>query len=266
MTTDSLLRTADAYLDAGDPEDAITEYLRFIYHHRNDSIRVTRTYAKVGAAFRQQGRLVEAEWALRRSLDTAPRGDTALGGRRVQIAVLHMAAESYESAKLELLRVAWFDPDLGWRRTALGYLGVCHLYARQWSEARRAFALRTPGDSTSATPLLAYLAPANRPGHKSAAVARWLSTFVPGAGQAYARDAVDGLNAFAIGAASSFLVVDAMSARRLADVVLVYAPTFLRYYRGNRRNAIREVEAYNATVDKRYAEQALRLYRLTLTP
>jgi TM2 domain-containing membrane protein YozV len=89
------------------------------------------------------------------------------------------------------------------------------------------------------------LAEAEEYSPKSATLARWLSTFIPGSGQIYASRIGNGINAFILDGALGYFLFSTLHGGQYQTTIFGSLPLFARYYRGNRHNAGRFVHEYN---------------------
>jgi len=235
-----VLETAHSLQVSGNYENALTEYLRYLFFHpaaENNS----DVYFEMGQAYLKLNRWDQAKEALRQSVKLAP-NDSLKNARRVDLAIQSIAHRNYSLAVLELLKVASFGRQPALRRKAQFYLGVAEVYLLDFKQAGAAFGPYFLGDSTQAgreawrnLTILIRKGEAIRP--KSAAAAKWLSTFLPGLGQLYAGDVKNALNAFVLNGAIGYGVVSAFVQQDYIDTVLEGGFLFQRYYLGNRFRA-----------------------------
>jgi hypothetical protein len=154
---------------------------------------------------------------------------------------------------LELLRLQAF-PEEGADSIAL-HLGLLRIEQGRWSEAEDALRQAFPGaDFRALSDLLAEAG--NRKG-KSPRTARLLSALLPGAGQAYAGDVADGLNALAVNGGLAVLVVALTVNRYYPEAVLLALFPLRRYYTGNIGNAGRQAARRNAEAQSELRRRVL---------
>jgi len=89
-------------------------------------------------------------------------------------------------------------------------------------------------------------------------LAQILSVFIPGAGQFYAEDWRDGLNAFLLNGLLIGLTANAIYKKNYDDASLIFLLLTSRYYMGNIYHAGRDAEKYNENLDRQTAEKVLR--------
>ena len=234
----------------GNYDAAITEYKRFLFFHADDA-RVGEIYYRMGLAYRAQGLWTEAvamlQTAIYHAVDSESKSEYQLA-----LAVTHIATQDYDLAQLELIKVTLRAPAATLHRRALFLRGVAYVYQFRWHEARDVLKNWSTDEK-----LDALLAAAMRKPQKSAALARILSTILPGAGQVYAGKWRDGLNALALNGALGFLTVDAALDRHYTDALLWGGLVFWRYYQGNTFRAGEAAEQVNQQQARHTAEMIL---------
>jgi tetratricopeptide (TPR) repeat protein len=251
---DPAIETGDKFFGDGNYDAAVTEYKRYIFFNANSDC-LWEIYYKLGLAYRNQGAFGDAISALRQSI-ALTNSDSISQSTKLAIAVIQIADRDYSGAEFDLLNLSSFSdyPDIC--RNAHYFLGVCYLYAGRWENARKAFAeyyKNTANDGYAEFDSLLFY----RPGYKqkSTKTARLLSTFLPGAGQIYAGDWWDGLNAIAINTATGYLLTKAVIDRSYEDLAISHIMMFQRYYRGNRYNAEKKAERYNENANQDFRQR-----------
>jgi tetratricopeptide (TPR) repeat protein len=248
---DLALETGDYYCKIGNYDAAVTEYKRYIFFN-GDSGSLGEIYYKLGMAYRNQGVYSDAISALRQSIALS-NSDSVTEAKKLAIAVIQIAASDYSGAEFGLLNLASFSdyPDIC--RNAHYFLGVCYLYTGKWENARTAFAEYNKNADLAGYAEFDSLLFC-KPGYKqkSVKIARLLSTFLPGAGQIYAGNWWDGLNAIAINTATGYMLTKAVIDRSYEDLAISHIMMFQRYYRGNRYNAEKAALKYNEDSDSTF--------------
>ncbi|MCK4420929.1 outer membrane protein assembly factor BamD [candidate division WOR-3 bacterium] len=257
---DKALNLADNLFDSGYYGDAITEYKRFIFFNPSNK-DVSYAYYKVGLAYRNGKQWNKSFMALRNSIRAAP-GDSIKNERQIALAVTLIANGNYNVAKFQLLRVASFTKFSDIKRRASFFLAVAYLYMFQWEPARDAFQLCFEGneDSRIASAVDSLLLNAQNSDYKSPSLARRLSAFLPGAGQIYAGDLRNGLNALALNGALGYSIVYKILNHDYGNAYIIYSLLFKRYYFGNRYHAQRISREYNRHLNETCAESILELF------
>ena len=244
----------------GNYDAAITEYKRFLFFHPDDE-RIAEIYHNIGLAYRAQGLWTEAVGALRTATHYA--ADTESKSEyQLELAVTLIAAQDYDLAQLELIKVTLRTASAQFYRRAQFLRGVAYVYQFRWDEAREVLKDWSTDESLDTL----FDEAANIP-QKSIGVARTLSTILPGAGQIYAGNWQGGINALLLNGAFGFLTVDAALEGHYTDALLWGGIIFLRYYRGNTFRAGKAAEQFNEQRIQQAAEGILqRLQEVAGTP
>lgn len=262
---DLALQQGDQFFNAGYHEAAITEYKRFIFfnpHH----LQISEAEYKIGLAYRSQGLWKEAVRAMRQAMTLAA-SDSLKDLYSVDVGITFLAGKEYSLSEFELLQAAYFSDFSDIRQKAFFFLGVCYLYTSKWGEAQKAFEKYFDGrDFYRKERLDSLFSEAQSSPYKSPGLAKWLSTFIPGAGQIYSGDWGNGLNALTLNSLTTYLMLDALIERRFQDAVISYLTPFERYYRGNRFHAERIATEYNNNLSQHWSQKILDELRNHLKP
>ena len=244
----------------GNYNAAITEYKRFLFFHPDDA-RVGEVYYNIGLAYREQGLWAEAITALRTATYLATDSETK-SEYQLELAVTLIAAQNYDLARLELIKVTMRTPSALLYRRALFLESVAYIYQFRWEDASESLRKYTTDEK-----LDALLEAATDMPQKSIKIARVLSTILPGAGQVYVGDWRGGLNALVLNGVLGFLTVDAVLDGYYIDAALWGGLIFWRYYRGSTFRAGQAAEQFNLQESRRTAEAILqRLQEIVATP
>ena len=162
----------------GNYDAAITEYKRFLFFHPKDP-RIGEVYYDIALAYRAQGLWTEAIAAFRAATHFAT-DDEVKSEYQLELAVTLIAAQDYDLARLELIKVTMRAPSALLYRRALFLQAVAYVYQFRWEEARES--LRNYTTDERLNMLFDVAADMSL---KSARLARVLSTIFPGAGQVY---------------------------------------------------------------------------------
>jgi len=244
----------------GNHDAAITEYKRFLFFHPDDA-RMSEVYYNIGLAYRAQGLWTEAATSLRTATYLA-NGDETKSEYQLELAVTLIAAQDYDLARLELVKVTMRAPSAQLYRRALFLQAVAYIYQFRWEEARESLRNYTTDERLD----MLFDAATDIP-LKSARLAKVLSSIFPGAGQVYVGDWKDGLNAIALNGALGFLTVDAILDGHYVDAALFGGFIFWRYYRGNTFRAGQAAELFNKQRIQQAADAILqRLQEIVGTP
>ncbi len=244
----------------GNYDAAITEYKRFLFFHPDD-VRVGEVYYNIGLTYRAQGLWTEAITGLQTAMHLAADSE-AKSEYQLELAVTLIAAQDYDLARLESIKVMMRSPSTRLYRRALFLQGVACIYQFRWEEARETLQAYT----TDAGLRTLFEAALNMP-QKSVGVASVLSKIVPGMGQIYVGNWRDGLNALVLNGVLGFLTVDAVLDGHYVDAALWGAFIFWRYYQGNTFRAEQVVEQFNLRTSRQMADSILqRLQEIVDTP
>ena len=246
----SPLSLGSHFLKLGNYDAAITEYKRFLYFHPEDP-RAGETYRNIGFAYREQGHWQEAVAAMRAAVQhTSNREEKS--EYQLELAVILIANQHYDLGRLELIKVTMQNPSAPLYRRALFLQAVAFIYQFRWEEAREVLQNYARDEKLST-----LLENAVKTPQKSARVAKVFSAIVPGAGQVYAGNWRNGLNALVLNGIFGFLTVDAVLDRHYLDAVLWGGTIFSRYYRGNIFRAEEAVKRFNLQESLRASEALL---------
>ena len=244
----------------GNYDAAITEYKRFLFFHPNDA-HIAEVYYSTGLAYRAQGLWTEAITSLRTATYLAT-DDEIKSEYQLELAVTLIAAQDYDLARLELIKVAMRAPSAKLYRRSSFLQAVAYIYQFRWEEARESLRNYTTDkqlnmlfETTIDMPL------------KSARLAKVLSAIFPGAGQVYVGNWRDGVNALLLNSALGFLTIDRILDGYYGDAALWGSLIFWRYYRGNTFRAGHAAEQFNLQESRRAADAILqRLQQIVGTP
>jgi TolA-binding protein len=189
----SLFAFAEALFETGEYYRAIGEFQRFLFFQSEHPL-VPRAQLTIGLAFFCGERWLQAFEVFRRVARATP--DPFIS-REAVLWTAETRARSGDHAEAirlyqELMR-QYPESDMAQRAAYL--IGWSRMWQRQWTEARGAFARVDPKSPywDSAERLVAMLDPPPNLPQRSPTLARVLSTVLPGAGQIYTGDTLDGL-------------------------------------------------------------------------
>jgi hypothetical protein len=255
---------ASLLVDLGDAQGAALEFRRAVSGHPDGAV----AYAALRGLARAEvmrGDPVAAESALR-DAEAAAASDLDREDCLLERALVAMAAGREEQASMVFFDLEHRTVDSLTRAKSEYFAGICALRRGQWEEARQAFA------KSLQPPLVACRGPESRQldsllansallPHRSPTLARWMSTVLPGAGQAYAGDLRNGLDAIAVNTFAVWLLLQSSRGRNWDQVALNMTMLLSRYYLGNRYQAGARAERHNQAVANRLGERAERIAR-----
>jgi tetratricopeptide (TPR) repeat protein len=254
-----LLQLADHLFASQAYYASITEYWRFLFFH-SDHPYAFYAYYKAAMGYSALNDHEMAITLLRRGLrlNMTERYRERI---RYQLALVTIANQNYQIAELELFKLSQSagNNDIGQAATVLSALVLVH--ERKWEKAQD-FIQRSIHSFQDRPKLLGYLEqirmmmeqPVRSPQKKSPALAKWMSTFLPGSGQIYSGRLLDGINAFALNAVTTCILWQTIQQKNIQDASLWFWLIWLRYYTGNRSHAeeaaIRTNQSYQETISR----------------
>jgi tetratricopeptide (TPR) repeat protein len=258
---DRVFELADKFFDFGFYDEAITEYERYI-HFDNPEKDISYAYYKIGLAYRNMRALGKSTDAFETSAQCAS-GDSCRDERKIDIAVNNIARGRYNEAKFLLLKLLSFSEHSVIRRKSALFLGIANLYTFQWESAEEMLEtyFEEGGNSKFARSVDSLLSSAEKLNYKSPTTAKWLSTFIPGAGQIYAGNAGDGINAMALNGSIIYFIVYKLLKEEYGNAYIIYFFLFRRYYFGNIYHAGKETMEYNRNLNEETADSIFTLLK-----
>jgi tetratricopeptide (TPR) repeat protein len=260
---DPVLELADQLFTAGQFDEAITEYKRYLFFHAEDPENAAGyAYSQIGLSYRGQGLWGDAIAMLQKSVQAEIREDVR-DERRVALGVTLIACGRYDQAEFTLLKVEMFSASESAIRKAVFFRGISALYTSKWEVARETFhnyfGGQTPEMAAIRKQIEELIGEAGNQKYKSPRLARALSTIVPGLGQIYASDLAGGFNAILIIAATGYLCVSDLVQKRILDAIFTSTFLFERFYSGNRQNAEDAAKRYNRNLSQRMTAEILKV-------
>ena len=259
---DEVLKMADRLREFGSHSEAITEYKRFIFFNPESDHTGDALYG-MGLAYRAMRNWQGAINALKASV-SATEDPRVSGQRRVILATTLIATGNYSLARLELLKVSEFGKYPSLRLRSLYFEGIAALYGFEWDVAGKAFGKfysdYAQGEWAGRTKEIELSLLEARESYKSAALAKFLSTILPGTGQMYAGDWRDGLNALTLNGLIIGLIANAVYRKDYLGAALISSIS-VRYYKGNIYRAETDVRKHNESANRKNAAKILSLVR-----
>lgn len=264
---DDALSLADQLLRSGDYYSAVTEYKRFIFFNKDhmavaEDEHVSYAFYNMGLAYRAYGDWQSAIDALSESILTTAIPDVA-DERRITLAGTLIASGNYSLARLELARVLEFSRSPSLRLKAIYFSGIASLYMFDWDSAKKAFnnfySMHADEKAEDRAKKVESILTQAEAGYRSVKLAKVLSAILPGAGQVYAGDWRDGLNAFILNGSLFGLVIHSLYKKDYKSALLIFSLLTSRYYLGNIYRAGMDVRRYNESIDRKNATRVLEL-------
>jgi tetratricopeptide (TPR) repeat protein len=232
----------------------IDKYKRFLFFNANN-VQKGSIYYQISQAYQKEKDYDNAIKYMQYALDFE-KDQRIKSERTIALSLLLIKIRNFNGAKLKLIKIAHFSPDQDVRLKASYFLGVCSVLESNWERSRTHFTTYfTESDRTVIPELTALYNTRDTYPYKSPALAKWLSTFIPGMGQMYANDFRHGLNALGVNILFGYLVYYGIAYSQILDVLIVYFTLFERYYRGNRYHAERITREYNMKLDDSFRKQ-----------
>jgi len=225
---------------------AIIDYKRYLFFNP-DAQQTDEVYYRIATAYINEEKYPEALNALENAI-ASTRYDSTKYRYRITHSALLIASNRNAEAQQELTNVYYYTTSDKLKNKAMLFLAISYLNESRWEDAARILK-EYFADSTSQLNVLDSLIIAAQHCHgKSPTLAKWLSTFLPGAGQCYAGNWKSGFNAVAVNSLTIYLLVSAVIQERYSEALITEAPLLYRYYKGNRHNAERIAKNYTMSI------------------
>jgi tetratricopeptide (TPR) repeat protein len=255
------LELAGYYYQQGFYQEAITEYLRIIFLNPSAG-NLDAIYYNIALCYCQLSDWAKAEQSIKKAIAHAADANQKQEYTFIYLEIL-IARKLYRRAEKELQCIYEISPVPEYRLRSLYLLGVIYIYTYNWKQAQASFSEYFNTSPTYSEnqkqKILTLLAAAQKLPYKSKEWAFFLSMLLPGAGQAYAGDFVQGANALAVnGSAGTLLVLTILDGYYL-DAGVIFLFVFERYYLGNLYHAKRLAGEYNERINTDMAGQIFNL-------
>jgi hypothetical protein len=177
--------------------------------------------------------------------------EPVLTDRKLDIYRLDMIEGKFDIAESGLINVYFYSKNNDQRSRSSMLLGILYALKGEYEDSRKFLteSLKLEGvwDNSIDAKLDSILLDAKR--RKNIETAKWLSTFLPGAGQIYAQNAKGAVGAIGIAAFwGGWFVYDIVQQDYYSAALVLLWP-WQRYHRGNIQNAGHSVETYNALIE-----------------
>jgi TM2 domain-containing membrane protein YozV len=252
---------ADYYVEYGLYGEAVTEYLRVIFFNQQTG-GLDVIYSKIARCYAELEEWRNAERSLRKAMELAPDAEQAREYAFSLVEIL-IAQKSYKRALsgLQEMSAQSGDRDIG--RRILFLQAVVYIYLYDWANAADCLGGYMDGSPAMTEERKAeirkLLDTARHLPYKSKDLALFLSLILPGAGQAYAGDAGQALNALLVNGAAGTLTVYTAIEGYYLDAGILFLFVFYRYYQGNLYHAQRLAREYNLALNNGIAKKLLAL-------
>jgi tetratricopeptide (TPR) repeat protein len=260
LSNDMALSHADQFYASGYYNEAITEYMRFIYFNPGHE-NLSYAFSQIGLSYRGLDEQEKAVQAFRHAISAAP-DDSIRNEMELVLAVTFIGFGNYSAAEILLLQVELTSKIQQIKDRAVFLRGIACLYGFKWPDATYAFDtyFRQNPDPDMQTRVDSLFQEQEHFFYRSPENASILSAFVPGLGQIWANDWKNGVNAFALNGAIISWIVYKLLNGYYGDAMTIHYFLFRRYYIGNRVNAERICEEYNEKFNRKTAQHMIDLF------
>ena len=234
----ALLAVADSLRASGDTYAAITEYKRYVSYEGEDRVS-GEVFLRLALASGELGEYRDALAYVEKAFFAAAT-DSLRAEYAIDKAILLMNARNFSLAEFILFREANTGRFPGVRARAIHLLALNYILQAKWTEAESAIgriaALSHLEDDPHLNALLALLRENSLAEPLDPALAKRLSSWLPGLGQFYSGDIRNGLNSFALNAAAIWWLADTALRSQYFGLVPI-ALIGWKYYQGGRARA-----------------------------
>lgn len=251
------LSLADSFAEHGYYYEAVTEYKRHLFL-QGDTVDGD-VYSRLGLSYFYTGEWGKAKVNYQKAMLMTD-DDSLRDDYQMQLSACMMGQEENKSAEIELLKIQAFSAFPSMRCRASLLLAVCRVKLGKWDEAKRDLGVYLD-DSSSIDSLFNGI---RKTMYRSPEKARLLSIILPGAGQMYAGDYINSLNAFGLNGLLLYLMLHSLVNREYQDALISFLPLVQRYYKGNYYNAEQICKRRNEQIDKVQCEVILEKIRVLI--
>lgn len=174
-----------------------------------------------------------------------------LSDRKLDIYRLDMIEGNFDIAESGLINVYFYSKNKKQKARSAMLLGILNALKGEYEESQKYLteSLKLEGvwDNSIENTLDSLLLDAKK--RKNIETAKWLSAFLPGAGQIYAKNAKGAIGAIGIATFWGGWFVYDLIQQDYYSAALVLLWPWQRYHRGNIQNAGYSVESYNALIE-----------------
>jgi hypothetical protein len=234
--------------------------LYFEIFKSEDIQKKAELYYEIAQLYKQNNQLLKAKNTITNALNLPNIKNK--GEFRYLKATILMAIKKWNEAEFELLRASMFSSNQALKSKSNILLFLLYVHSEQWNKA---VSQSKKLDKHYDTVRKQILTVTNLP-FKSEKKAKWLSTFLPGAGQLYGHDFKEGINALVVNSATIYLMTESILLGEYLDLMITDITFFWRYYQGNRRNAEHSVHHYNHNLTIDFQKQIIQTLILESSP
>lgn len=177
--------------------------------------------------------------------------EPALSNIKLDMYRLDIIESDFDRAESGLIDIYFYNEDKEIQVRSSYLLGILNALKGKYDESKdyliKSMQLQGTWSEEVSTTLDSLMQDANR--RKSIEKAKWLSTFIPGAGQIYAKNAKGAVGAIGLAAFWGAWFAYDIVQQDYYSALLVLAWPWQRYHRGNIQNAGYSAEMYNARIE-----------------
>ncbi|RMD49155.1 MAG: hypothetical protein D6830_05465 [Ignavibacteria bacterium] len=238
---DKLMNIADSVYASGNYFDAITEYKRVQFFDTSGKYSF-KTNLQIANCYKKGMKLSHAKKYFAEALQFA-NGKDEIFKVEIELVKSKILERNFNSAKEQIRRMEkkYFSVE---KKNELKYwMGWNFMFAGEWKAAADIF--NEIGEEQ-----LAQICKETNEKEYDVQTAKLLSYFIPGAGQFYTGEYLSGLMSLAWNAVWGYVTINAFTAERIFDGIVVGNLLWFRFYRGNFQNAEKfavekNIEIYN---------------------
>ncbi|MFC1725180.1 tol-pal system YbgF family protein [candidate division KSB1 bacterium] len=246
------LKFAEYLYNTGQFYDAITEYKRVLFFNNGHKLKADIFY-KIGICYKNGGFPDNSLFYITKAIENET--DNRLRNTyQFEFAKIMMKKGDYTTAKMELEDLMDRKLPSSMADSVNYFLGWSEISMLNWLSAENYFK-NIKKSSYNTSQLFKSCIEGKKLKYKSAVKAILLSTFIPGAGQIYAGELLDGIIAFVLNAGIIYYLTDSILDKRYTDTALIYYFLFGRFYPANRANAYKYAVQYNIDLNKNFLKK-----------
>jgi len=213
--------------------NSITEYERCAFFS-NDSSIVNLCFRKISYAYVELGNDSLSINYLKRALKYT-NSDSLFVCTKLDLATIYISLSNYDMATIVLYRLLYDKRAVDFHKDIYVLISINYLLNNDFDKAiLNIKTIFTDFDQSQLQDFkkkhTRYLSNLKR--------VKLLSTILPGSGQIFQGEFVDGLNAFSINSILAYITIKSIVSNNIFDGIFYFTTLFLRYYKGNIDNTI----------------------------
>lgn len=257
---DVALKEAEKFYKLKNYNAAITEYKRFIFFNPQYN-RKSKIYYKIGICYMKSGDWDKAIKFFNMTTENST-DEKWIEKVKLKKVVVYLAKKDFNIAEFQLLKIISFAKYPETIDNAYFFLGLLYTFTFRWEKAKEAFITFLKRKRSSETQNIvdevkAIFEESKNLNYKTPELSKWLSVFIPGSGQIYSGNFLNGINAFVINSAIFYLIIDNILTGNYSSAALDFLFLFRRYYFGNVDNAYKLAKKHNQIIDLQFQNKIL---------